>query len=303
MDNNEKKRNLLLDSKHISATNDFEYDIKLVNCGNYSQVYIYEKKKTRNNKNDGSDLDLEKIKHKAKINGMFDIKDYETKEKNANLSNVIEERSIIRSKLACQRLAKANVGYWHTFVTLTFAENITDVNIANKRFKYFIDKLKRAKKDLKYLCIPEFQKRGAVHYHLLTNLECNTEFVPKKPIKKLYNPSSKTWKELEYYDLKYWNEGFSSAETITGDVKKIVGYISKYMTKDIDNRLFSKHRYFYSQNLVKIKEDFINLENIKEKEYYIKKIQDKELIYQNEYINPYDNTKVIFLEFYKNNTI
>ena len=43
--------------------------------------------------------------------------------------------------------------------------------------------------------------------------------------------------------------------------------------------------------------DFINLDNYKDKEYYLKKIQDKELIYQNEYINPYDNTKVIFLEF------
>ena len=36
----------------------------------------------------------------------------------------------------------------------------------------------------------------------------------------------------------------------------IIGYLSKYMTKDIDNRLFGKRRYLYSQNLVKPKTYF-----------------------------------------------
>ena len=34
----------ILDSKLISAT---LYDIKIVNCGDYSQVYIYDNKKLR----------------------------------------------------------------------------------------------------------------------------------------------------------------------------------------------------------------------------------------------------------------
>ena len=293
----EKIEERLLDSRHISAT---IYDVKIVNCGDYSQVYVYDTKKTRNKKSDNIDLELTKetIKKNLKVKEMFiDEDNKNNSHEKVKLSNTIEKRSIIRSKLVCQRIAKANVNHWNTFITLTFAENITDVNSANKRLKYYIDKVKRVKKDFKYLCIPEFQKRGAIHYHLLTNLECDTSLIPKKQIKKLYNPNTKKWKNLEYYDLKYWNDGFSSAEIITGDIKKIVGYVSKYMTKDIDNRLFSKHRYFYSQNLTKVKEDFINLDNYKDKEYYLKKIQDKELIYQNEYINPYDNTKVIFLEF------
>lgn len=70
------------------------------------------------------------------------------------------------------------------------------------------------------------------------------------------------------------------------------------MTKDIDNRLFNKHRYFYSKNLNKPKENYIDTDNEEEYNYYIKKIQDKDLIYQNQYVNPYDNTNVTFLEFY-----
>ena len=71
------------------------------------------------------------------------------------------------------------------------------------------------------------------------------------------------------------------------------------MTKDIDNRLFGKRRYHGSQNLKQPKASFVNLDNDIDKNFYKKIIQDKELIYQNDYINPYDNQKVTFLEFLK----
>ncbi len=69
------------------------------------------------------------------------------------------------------------------------------------------------------------------------------------------------------------------------------------MTKDIDNRLFNRHRYFYSRNLTMPSKNYISLDSQKEIDFYNKNIQDKELIYQNEYINPYDDSKVIFLEY------
>lgn len=177
---------------------------------------------------------------------------------------------------------------WETFITLTFEENITDVKEANKQFRYFIDKIRRIKKDFKYLCITEFQKRGAIHYHLLTNISIDDE-------KLIYTQVD----NKKFRHIKYWNKGFNSVEILKGDTKKVIGYISKYMTKDIDNRLFSKHRYFYSQNLVKPKINFINLDSEKEIKFYNEKIQDKELIYQDNYINPLDNENVLFLEFKK----
>ena len=69
------------------------------------------------------------------------------------------------------------------------------------------------------------------------------------------------------------------------------------MTKNIDDRLFNHRRYFYSKNLDIPKENYIDLTKENEKKFYNKKIQDKVLIYHSEYINPYDNTSVTFLEY------
>lgn len=272
---------LLLDSKLITPTISEGYNIKLVDCGDYVQVYCYEKKKKKR-KNDDDDLNL--IKN-------FDVgeSEKERKEKNiVNVENVIEVRNIIRSKLQCQRLAKANAKDWETFITLTFAENEQNIESANRKFRYFVDKVRRVKKDFKYLCIPEFQKRGAIHYHLLTNVSTSDD-------KLIYSQSDNP----KYKHIKYWNLGFDSIEVIKGDIKKIVGYISKYMTKEIDNRLFGHRRYFYSNNLDKPLENYIDTDIVRDFNFYQKKIQELQPIYQRDYINPYDNSKVTFLEYQK----
>lgn len=287
-ENSLKKLDTILDSNLILATKSSLYDVKIVDCNNYIQVYFYENKKIRTKKDE--DLEL-KIKNNELIKekNIVEVKENSLKE--------IDVKNITRSKLKCQRLAKANMEVWETFITLTFANtdkfDIYNINDCNKRLKYFLDKVRRVKKDLKYICIPEFQKRGAVHYHLLTNISINDE-------KLIYSQID----NLNYKHIKYWNDGFDSVEVLKGDPKKVVGYISKYMTKDIDNRLFNKHRYFASKNITEVKENFINLDNEKDKKFYIEKIQGKQLIYQNEYTNPYDNTNVTFLEFLKtDNTI
>lgn len=269
----------ILDSKLITPTISNLYDIKVVKCGDYVQVYNYENKRIRNRKELNSDLNLSKIK----INSIFDKKNKSEIDKLDGC--MIEQRNIIRSKLECQRIAKSNMQDWCTFITLTFKENLTDIELANKKFRYFIDKIRRAKKDFKYLCIPEFQKRGAVHYHMLCNISYeNNELLYVQEDNSLYK------------HIKYWNYGFSSIEPIKGDFKKVIGYISKYMTKDIDNRLFGHRRYFYSSNLTKPVASYIDTSNSKHFDFYKKIIQDKKLIYQNNYINNYDNTNVTFLE-------
>ena len=305
--NNEKnikneKLYLLLDSSLISATfnkkikrkNYFEehkeelqrtlddkpiiYDYKIVKCGSYVQVYYYKNSRIKNpKKDDDADLNLQMSKYEV------DISKKETKLKTIN---EIEERNIIRSKLQCQRIAKANMEYWETFITLTFEDNVTDIKLANKRFKYFIDKVRRIKNDLRYLVVPEHQKRGAIHYHLLTNISINDT-------KLMYNQENNP----KFKHVKYWLDGFNSVEHIKFDVKKIVGYISKYMTKDIDNRLFGQRRFFCSQNCIVPKVSYIDSMDSRDLEFLQEKIQDLELIYQNEYLNTYDDSKVSFLEY------
>ena len=278
----------ILDSRLIVTTKKENYNLKMVTCGDFIQVYLYNADKIKSTNDYLDDLNLKKCEKKRKLNEVINLEESTDIEDTTNKENFkkVDKKNIIRSKLECQRLAKGNIEEWETFITLTFSDNIIDMNYANKKFRYFIDKIKRVYKDFKYLCVPEFQKRGAVHYHLLTNIKIND----KKLMYKQENNS-------RYSHVKYWNEGFTSVEEIKGDIKKIVGYIAKYMTKDIDNRLFNRHRYFYSRNLNIPIVDYININIQEDIEYYAKKIQDKELIYQNEYLNPLDNSQVTFLEY------
>ena len=259
------------------------YNCKIVECGSFIQVYYYANSRIKNlNKEDNVDLSLKKIDIEVETSN---------KTKSKKFTNHIEDKNITRSKLQCQRIAKANMEYWETFITLTFADNVTDIDVANKRFRYFVDKIRRIKKDFRYICVPEYQERGAVHYHLLTNISINDKLMYEQKD----NPKFK--------HIKYWSEGFTRVDNIKGDIKKIIGYISKYMTKDADDRLFGRRRFFYSQNCLVPKISYIDSIEKKDLDFLNKKIQDKELIYQNEYLNIYDKTTVQYLEYQLSDSI
>jgi len=77
--------------------------------------------------------------------------------------------NIARTRTTIKRLVNSNQDF-DKFVTLTFAENLQDIKIANRHFNKFIMRLKYQYLNLRYLSIIEFQKRGAIHYHFLCNL-------------------------------------------------------------------------------------------------------------------------------------
>lgn len=153
----------------------------------------------------------------------------------------VESSSLSRSVTILRDYANANEKEWLTFITLTFKENITDINLANKKFNHFTKCMKRKYPDFKYLGVPEFQKRGAVHYHLLTNLVKGSNLLPLQE-----NTDDK-------YDVKCWNYGFSSVFDLkeTDDNFNVVAYICKYFYKDFDNRLFGRTKVLKSNNLKK----------------------------------------------------
>ncbi len=263
---------LLLDSSLILTTTKGLYNVKMIDCGTYIQVYYLEHPKIIN-KNDNSELNLTKTTS-------------DSSPSTSNNENTIEQKNIQRSKLECQRLAKCNANDWKTFITLTYAENLKEIDVATKDFRNFIDKIKRIDKNLKYICIPEFQKRGAVHFHILTNIDIkDTRFIFEQKGKK------------QFKHIKYWNKGYTKVDKLNNDIKKIIGYISKYMTKDIDNRLFNRHRYYFSRNLKKPLVNYLNLNNSRDLIYYKKILTSKNIIYENEYINKYSKEKIAFKEF------
>lgn len=147
--------------------------------------------------------------------------------------------NLSRSRKLVIDLAYENQKIWKSFLTLTFSENIKDIDIANQCFNSWLTLIRRYFPDFAYLCVPEFQKRGAVHYHLLSNLEVGGPLLPFQNEKK------------KMYDVKFWRYGFTSAFDLklANDRFNVSLYVCKYLYKDIDDRLFSRKKVMHSRNL------------------------------------------------------
>lgn len=172
-----------------------------------------------------------------------------------------------RAKKTLRRRINANANDLNKFVTLTFKENEKDLDYCNYEFKKFIERLKYwcEKKDIifKYVVVVEFQKRGAVHYHML----CNLPYI--------------RFKELH----EIWGNGFVKINRIDR-VDNVGAYVVKYMEKDMsDKRLEGRRSFFSSRNLRK------PLEITKKEEVQTLAssplLKDKKPVYQTEFDNEY----------------
>lgn len=169
-------------------------------------------------------------------------------------SKEVDVSSIYRTRRTLRRLIESNSGAYKEggkvlndrFVTLTFKENVKDLTVANREWNRFVDRFNRKFYErgyLKYVGVPEFQKRGAVHYHALF---FNMPFL-KDAHKKIWDS---------------WGHGFVFRE----DVKKgsVARYLGKYIEKGFrDSRLKNRRRYLASRNLfrpkqIRFKEDVDN---------------------------------------------
>jgi hypothetical protein len=170
---------------------------------------------------------------------LFEYKTTKITFKQPNRSNLRKKKglrridSISRTRQAIYRLVSMNCGehgdFPPVFFTITFKENIEDLAYANSEFKKFIQRLNYFfDKKLKYVFVPEFQKRGAVHYH---GIFFNIPFIDKNLIEDI------------------WGHGFTRIET-TSKVKDMSAYISKYLSKEtFDKRLFGQRIILSSRGL------------------------------------------------------
>lgn len=312
----------LLDSSLISATNFKTCTHKIVQFGDYIQVYDFNEFKMKKNndliKMKDKDYNIEQICLDIENNNLYDDNTYtgsilkyinETREEvelennnkkiKENKLKQIELKNINRSKFEMQRIVKANEDIFKTFITLTFKENLTDIGSANKKFANWRTLIKRNFPEFSYVCVPEFQKRGAVHYHLLTNLDINENsniIIPQKDFNEKQLKKMNSKQRSKCYDVKYWNKGFSSVFSVK-DIN-IVGYLSKYMTKDIDNRLWGKRRYLYSQNLKTPTTLYLDLETADINDFltYYGTIVDYELKHDSVYCDKFGQA-ILFKEF------
>lgn len=199
---------------------------KIVYSGDVVEVYEYDKGYLKgyenNNANTGRKID-------------YKSENYEEHRKQV----------LQRSKKNLRRLINANVGQYGKeftakFLTLTFKDNVKDLDKANYEFEKFIKRLNyhcfgTKKANLKYTCVVEFQKRGAIHYHVIIY---NMPYIKANDIGNV------------------WGNGFIKINKID-DVDNVGAYVSEYLGqaekgqgKNIeDDRLQGKKSYFSSRGL------------------------------------------------------
>lgn len=120
-------------------------------------------------------------------------------------------------------------------ITLTYKENLTDINIGYKDYQSFIKALRnKFGKTFSYIAVCEFQKRGAIHFHaLFWNL-----------------PTEVFSQERETRTIALiWKHGYVFMKETDGN-DKLSSYLAKYMVKAFtDPRLKNKKAYMASRNI------------------------------------------------------
>lgn len=184
--------------------------IKIISSGHIMEIYTYERMPipNRNCKKD-------------------DATENKKNERDIGAESAQNDR---KSKWNFIRQVNMNFEEHSKFVTLTFAENVTDLDEANKQFKRFIQRMRYKYGAFKYAVAIEFQKRGAAHYHMMSNLP----YIPKKELAEI------------------WRQGFVRINDIK-HVDNVGAYLSKYMTKGDgrDPRLRGRKMYLTSKNMDK----------------------------------------------------
>jgi len=146
-------------------------------------------------------------------------------------------RNIKSCRRAFTRLVRANLSPQSVpyLITLTMRD-IVSVDEAWEAHMLFCKRLRTAFKleNLKWISVPEFQKRGSIHFHLLV------------------------WGIPEYLiiherDTRYiqnlWGYGYVDC-VVTDGSPKLATYLAKYMQKAMyDERLLKKRAYYSSRNV------------------------------------------------------
>lgn len=193
-----------------------------------------------------------------------------TREKTDEFIKENQDRSIRRARASVSRIVNANYdcNYNNSFLTLTFKEQIRDLNYANKAWKSFKEKVERVYDiKLKYCGVIEYQDgtreymdkygkkhsgtgRNSIHFHIV-----------------LFDVPYLDFQMLSPFWKKYSDGGSLHIKAID-DIDNVAAYLSAHIGKG-DDKLFKenkgKKRYIRSKNLKECTELKYNTNNLDDK--------------------------------------
>lgn len=166
-----------------------------------------------------------------------------------------------------------------SFFTLTYAENFQDNNEAKKHFEEFNRSVRRAARagsvkidpNYKYVAVIEYQKRGAIHFHMLIN----SPWLDVKGLKR------------------YWKYGMIRNESVklqeknkNKGVDNVGAYLTKYVTK-FERQQKYLNLYSCSKNLNDPKKMYLYGEDSEIVKKLIYKYRDAPRVIINEYMSEF----------------
>lgn len=239
--------------RFVSKTKEcFAYNTKIIETPTTKEVYIYENPIFIHSK---EKADLTDTSNRKKFDEMSAHKQYDSLKR--------KQKHYEQARWDIARIVDCNFDNKTKFVTLTFKENIQEILITNREFKYFIQRLNyylyhTKTQLLKYLATWEKQKRGAIHYHVIF---FDFLYIAKEKLQNL------------------WSHGFIKINRIDVDSKENRGrYLSKYFGKDLDLKEHKKKAFFKSQNLKVPHETKVMLT-----EDILHDLQKENIVFQKEY--------------------
>lgn len=215
-----------------------DYNIRVVRSGDVLEVYSYKKKVHYN---------------------------YETMEKKYDREkpddwNGKREENLSRARQTIRRLIWANLTRYSKFLTLTYAENMQDLERFYYDWKIFTTAMRRKGHDLKYLYVLEYQERGAIHAHVVL---FGDKFIP--------------WQDI----TDNWRHGIINIHKIR-DIGNLGAYVCKYLTKNTLAEYNSKS-YHCSRGLNRPVERKITLDEEETANFLSGLLSKGHMVYSNEY--------------------
>ena len=200
-------------------------------------------------------------------------------------------------------IIQCNVGKWKDyngkkqttkFLTLTFKDEIKDITKANQELTKFFKRLSYhqfgiRKNVIKYIAVPELQKRGVWHFHIIL---FNTKYTPFKDLIKIWGQGG-----VYINALKRGMNGTEIAKYITKYISKSMKIDKKGERVDLgDYETYKKYgmenkkRYTCSRGLHRPFTRKLKMETQEATmlaQYLFQKTEKKENIYFKEYENEY----------------
>lgn len=170
------------------------------------------------------------------------------------LMNRVRKDNLNTRLSAFRRLITANLNDENCyFITLTIHE-VCSLDVSYCYLRRFVSLVRRTyAPDFRFVAVPEYQKRGAVHFHVMAwglPLELIENEAPYWIREEDIGQMVKIQRGNRFLQ-RCWARGFLDC-LVTDGSPKIVGYLSKYMRKSmLDNRTYGKRAFVYSRNCMR----------------------------------------------------